>query len=69
MFVIDDYVSAVRDSVETEKRDGGCVVFAPSVELDSVFRDGVFVGEFGKIYDPQGTESSSRISEVKMRNS
>ena len=45
------------------------MLFAPSVELNSVFCDGVFVRERGKIYDPQGTESSSRISEVKMRNS
>ena len=45
------------------------MTFAPSVELNSVFGDSVFIWKHGKIYDPQGTESSSRISEVKMRNS
>ncbi len=69
VFVIDDYGVAVRDSVGAIKRDGSGMTFAPSVELNSVFGDGVFVGKHGKVYDPQGTESSSRISEVKMRNS
>lgn len=67
MFVIDDYLRAVRDSVKAMKRDGSGMTFAPSVELDSVFRDGVFVRECGKVYYSQGTESSLRISEVKVR--